>query len=444
MLTPKIKGSGDYNIKSKGGFGGTIGSWIGDAAQRLIEHLTGSGAYTVKSNSIIHGQGLSSGGPPVFSTNGRTNIIVCRREFVRNIASSGSAFNITSFILNPTSGLFPWLADVATNFELYRFHGIVFEFKATTGMAISSSNAAMGSVILATRYNALSSQFTSQQQMEEYEYSTSTAGYVSALHPVECAPFENALSELYTDPGYASGDPRMSLMGVFDVATIGQQAASTLGELWVTYHVELIRPRMFGVIPSTGFTSRLSASNASTALVMTDLLRDLLAAQLANSEIYSNNGDPSTTEYLPGTPVSQSLELRLGSSSAGTSLATNSFSFPIGVSGFFLVEFIVNTSGSSVTVAVPGSNAVTVSNGASLNTSTLVGYNLTGGVGVFPANGATSVSQVLLTFGIRVQPYTASGSGTGAAPTVTFAGSGFTLPSATTVQTYLNVLQLSS
>jgi len=160
-------------------------------------------------------------------------------------------------------------------------------------------------VILATRYNALTPQFASQVQMEAYEFSTSTVAFTSAIHPVECAPMENALAELYTDTGFASGDPRFSQLGIFDVATVGQQASSVVGELWVSYPVQLIRPRLLGLVSSVGFTSRFSAINSTTNLVMTDLFRDLANAVIANTDDFTND----VANALTNKPNSMSLEL---------------------------------------------------------------------------------------------------------------------------------------
>jgi len=65
---------------------------------------------------------------------------------------------------------------------------------------------------------------------------------------VECAPRETPIDKLwvrsveYSD--YATVDPRLFDLGRFSIATIGMQAASTIGELWVSYDVEFFKPQL--------------------------------------------------------------------------------------------------------------------------------------------------------------------------------------------------------
>jgi hypothetical protein len=315
---------------------------------------------------------------------------------------------------------------LAANFELFKFLGIVFEFKATSATAVSSTNTALGSVIMATRYNALTPQFTSQQQMEAYEFSTSTVAFTSAIHPIECAPSENALSELYTDPGFSSGDPRFSTLGIFDIATVGQQAASTVGELWVSYHVQLIRPRLLGLVSTQGFTSRYGATltgNLSNSDIFASI-RNAVAANLSNLSNNSGVGNPPFT----GLPNSQSMELSFGGGNS-TSPA-NTILFPIGISGSFIIQFSVSSSTSVTFVAA----SLTGSNGLSLSSFAQSGSSFT----YFPPTGAATTTAVMAQIGITIVPNPSGGG----LPTLTW-GTGGTLP-AVNAACVLIVTQINS
>jgi len=244
--------------------GKRIGGWVGDQAQKALMWITGMGDYTVKSNSLV--SALNSGAsPPQFMSSNHV-VSVRKREFVGLISTPGSAFSISAYPINPkSSGLFPWLSEMALSFEQFRIKGMIVEFKSTSATAVSSTNTALGSVIIATQYNVLAAPFVNQQQMEAYEFCTSCNPSQCMIHPIECAPNLTSLSELYIDSAASSGadDPRFEYLGTTYVATVGQQAASVIGELWVSYDVDLIKPKLFSGIANQGLTTHITVPNTS-------------------------------------------------------------------------------------------------------------------------------------------------------------------------------------
>lgn len=261
--TPKtqiMKGIGKYSngkkktnrIKGRGGFfedaGSRVGSFLGKKAGGLLSEIFGVGSYSVTRNTLT----AQASDPPVLSnTKGATR--VQHREYIQDVSGS-TAFAIQSFPINPgLNTTFPWLASVANCFEQYILHGILFEFKSTSATALNSTNTALGTVILATEYNALHSNFANKREMENYVYSTSCSPDTSALHPIECARDVNVLTELYVRniPPVLASDLRFSDLGRFQIATVGMQAAAVIGELWVTYDIELIKPKLPDAISST-------------------------------------------------------------------------------------------------------------------------------------------------------------------------------------------------
>lgn len=248
-----VRGKTTHKVKGRGGFfedaGSKVGQWLGGKAGGLLSKIFGTGVYSVTKNSLTS---TANDPPQVTNTSGATR--VQHREFIQDVSGS-TAFVIQAFPINPgISQTFPWLSAVANSFEEYILHGILFEFKSTSATALDSTNTALGTVIMATEYNALHPNFTSKRDMENYVYSTSSPPAVSALHPVECARDVSVLNELYVRnvPPSLPTDLRFSDLGRFQIATVGMQAASVIGELWVTYDIELIKPKLPDAYTSVG------------------------------------------------------------------------------------------------------------------------------------------------------------------------------------------------
>jgi hypothetical protein len=252
----RVKGRGKYSgvptrLRGRGGYaediGGQIGSWLGKKAGGLFSSITGLGEYTVKHNTLV-----KPNDPPIIS-NTTSATRIQHREYIQDISGS-TAFTIQSFAVNPgIAGTFPWLSTVANAFEQYRMHGLLFEFKSTSADALNSTNTALGTVIQATEYNPLHPPFVAKRDMENYVYSTSGPPSCSALHPIECARDVSVMDEFFVrNVPVPDSDLRFSDMGNYQIATIGMQAAAVIGELWVTYDIELIKPKLPDAFSSVG------------------------------------------------------------------------------------------------------------------------------------------------------------------------------------------------
>lgn len=226
----------------------TYGSKLGGYAGKYIGNLLGHGDYKVVSNSLL--QKVDPGQtPPQFS--GMKSTRIRHREYIQDIVSSSSGnpsnFLIQGFPLNPgLLGSFPWLSQVAENYEAYRIHGMLFEYKPLVGNAISSTNNSLGYVVMATQYNANSSPFVNKQQMENYEFAQSSVPSECIYHYIECAKYETPVTELYIRTGsVGSQDLRLYDWGQFFIASGGVQANNiVLGELHVTYDIEFFKPKL--------------------------------------------------------------------------------------------------------------------------------------------------------------------------------------------------------
>lgn len=220
---------------------GPVGSSLADKGAMWLSDVLGMGDYEVKENTLMNNQS----GVPSFSES-KHSVRIRHREYLGDITGS-VGFSSRSYTINP--GLetsFPWLSNVGYGFQQSRIHGLLYEFVSTSADALNSVNTALGTIIMATQYNATLPNFLNKAEMEQYEFSCSSKPSKSLIHPVECNPAETPLSHLYVRSGAvpAGSDARMYDLGTFQLATVGMQAAATIGELWVTYDVEFFKPRI--------------------------------------------------------------------------------------------------------------------------------------------------------------------------------------------------------
>lgn len=351
-------------------YGAKFGSWIGGQAQHWLGSITGMGAYKVNSNSL-----LSSSGPPVFGNRGG-GIRVQHREFLADISGS-VAFAIANYYLNPgLAQTFPWLSNIAYNYEQYRFHGLIFEFKTTSATAVSSTNTALGTVVMATDYDDLDAGFTTKQQMEAYEFSVSSVPSSSVIHPVECSPRETPLPKLWVRTGaysnYTTVDPRLYDLGNFQIATVGMQAAAVVGELWVSYDVEFYKPKL--ITPFNGEVLSYSAygqANTGSALMYAPTVSPLSTLPVTLTGLV---GNAYTTLTFPN--PGQYLVL----ASAGAATSVSNFPTWTAVSNCTLLQQWSSGTGTNT-------NSTFSSGGGTANAATMAYINITASNGVAGLTG---------------------------------------------------------
>lgn len=225
-----------------------LGGMLGRGAGSLIKSITGFGDYEVKENSLMIPE---ANDPPMVVNSANKSVIIRHREYIDDIVSSpvAGAFSIQNFYINPGDRVsFPWLSQIADSFEHYRIRGLVYEFRTMSADALNSVNTSLGQVIMATSYNSALANFSNKYEMENYEYGCSTKPSASMMHPVECAKNQTVLGDLYVRPSIAvpdGSDRRLYDFGNFQIATNGLQGTSVnCGELWVTYEIELFKPKV--------------------------------------------------------------------------------------------------------------------------------------------------------------------------------------------------------
>lgn len=213
-----------------------VGKWLGSG----IGQIFGSGDYTMVGPSPEYNVLTNGNQIPKFNTGTQTNII-CHREYLGDI-EGGSGFNLRDYPLNPgITKTFPWLSTVAQNYQEYKFHGLIFEFRPLITDYVTSG--APGVVVMATNYNADAPLYTTKQEMENSEYAVSCKPTRDLIHGVECATPLTILPHRYVRTGSVDTgqDLRLYDYGTYQLAT-QSNPSQTLGELWVSYAVEFFKP----------------------------------------------------------------------------------------------------------------------------------------------------------------------------------------------------------
>lgn len=248
-------GGGLAGFRAGGLMGGYEGARAGWDAGAGFSKAIGLGDYGVSTNQII-----ASGGsiPSMNETNLSGDIMWSNTEFVQNISCSATAagtsgFQLTKFSLNPgLETTFPFLAQIANNFELYDFVGLMFIYKPTSGEFGNNNSNSLGKVVLCTNYDPAAPSFSNSVVMENYDYANSCRPCDMAYHGVETNPSQRSTQMLYTRNGTVSRDLIFTDIGSFFIATEGVpfSAAGTqqIGELWVSYGIKLSRARLFDAI----------------------------------------------------------------------------------------------------------------------------------------------------------------------------------------------------
>jgi len=220
------------------------GAYRGQGAYR------GSGAY----NQLF--PGLSDSLPMKIASARRDetgNILIHKKEYLFDLFSPATpaAFSCIKFQANPgLPGIGPFVAQIASNYDKYRYRQLIFYYKPV--VTDSSSTGQMGVVIMAFQVNAGAPVFSTKQMMAEYDGALSMRVCDEMTLGVECDVSKGADSWLFVRPGAVpSGqDVKTYDFGSLQIATSGVSSASfpagtQLGEVWAEYTVELAGPKLY-------------------------------------------------------------------------------------------------------------------------------------------------------------------------------------------------------
>jgi len=265
---PLIKYFGDALRLGGGALGGALGGPVGGAYGHslgdTISKWLGTGDYKVAANSITKRVANGSPAIPLMHGSGQS-IVVRHKEYITDIISSGTANTFQcsqAYALNPgLSSVFPWLSTIAQQFQEYTWKGIVFHYESTSGNSIASTNTSLGTVMMGTQYKTTAPAFTNKQVMLNEYFTSDAKPSESFCHPIECDPKENPYNVQYVRGAAVpvGEDPKTYDLGAFYYASTGMQGTNVnMGELWVTYEVELRKPVVTGEVAFYGDSSHFN------------------------------------------------------------------------------------------------------------------------------------------------------------------------------------------
>lgn len=331
--------------------GGALAMGAARAAGKVFE---GKGSYNPVSNSLV------AGGDPVpsfvASPDGST-ITITHREYIGDVyaPNSGDVFQNTAYSVNPgIERTFPWLSQIAQNYDEYTLHQCMFSYRSTVA-DFASASGQVGQVIMATIYNASADPFADKAQMMQYDASMSCKTSESMIHGVECDP--SKLSGpvgrfVRANPVLVGQDVNNYDHGLFNIAvteTPPTYANQAMGELWVSYTVQLRKPKFFtnrglGISRDVFVNVKQAAGiNGGVPFGILDQQGDIILRGQQNN-IGGVLAQPATATPWPLVPAGLSglvvneNNLAYGTSS-GTERISFTYTFPANYAGTVRVAF---------------------------------------------------------------------------------------------------------
>lgn len=320
-----------------GGMFGAPGAVLGGALGSGVSNVLGFGDYAVSKNDLLQ---VHEGVPVPTFADLNQGIVICHREFIKDVIQTAD-FTNDVFVINPGEAkTFPWLHQVASQFEQYEILGCLFQFRSTSSDFGAVTNMAMGSLIMATDYDVHDDPYASKLEMENAQYTISGKPSQDMLHPLECDPSlvgPAGIKYVRHGPPPTNTDKRLFDHGNFQIATTGMPASDgVIGELWVTYKIAFYKPCF-----SKGEEIKSDTFTASA---------------------------PSAIEYWGSSIVPHA------NNSLGCSIVANTITFPVtAVPGmkFLIVHDIVGSAASVTAPALTFLNATVLENTASAGTNVI-------------------------------------------------------------------------
>lgn len=267
----RAAGINDPGAAAGSAVGRRIGKKLGHATAgenigRFIGSALGKGDYVVNSNSLGKASRNLGAQVPTFSRNQESTIIE-HREYIGDLISSSVSgeFKLDKYTFNPGNAqLFPWLNQIAKNYEQYEPLGAIVSFKSTSA-EFNASGQTLGTVIIASDYDVYDALYTNKVEMENSTFAVSCKTSENMLHPIECDPKQRATRLLYNGPPANVSDRRFHDLCNVQIASVGVGPTDVnLGEIWITYRIRLHKPQLAGDFSGALIANFTNSDNTST------------------------------------------------------------------------------------------------------------------------------------------------------------------------------------
>lgn len=177
---------------------------------------------------------LTQNHPARISGNGGV-VVVSHREFITDVSGS-VGFAVAGYPINPGQvQTFPWLSNIARNFEKYRFRSCKFVFESSVATFLS------GMTMLAVDLDASDPPPANKANMMSYSHATRANVWTEHATTMPEQQPELYVRGFGVPPGT---DIKTYDAGTVFFATSGEADDSVVGELYVEYVVELHVPQL--------------------------------------------------------------------------------------------------------------------------------------------------------------------------------------------------------
>jgi len=178
--------------------------------------------------------------PPIIRQNGST----CRvkhSEFLSNVTGS-SVFSLTHAIeIQPgLAASFPWLSNIANNWDEYTIHALRFRYLTRTGTSTA------GSVIISPDYDSTDGPPTTEAIMTTFQGTREDAPWKDILCPLDPASMRGGMSRKFIRslPLQPNQDIKTYDCGNLYLAVTDSSGTVGWGKLWVDYDIEFFVPSL--------------------------------------------------------------------------------------------------------------------------------------------------------------------------------------------------------
>jgi len=326
--------------------------------------ILGKGEYQLRRNTIA--RDLTNSQVP-YVHGAKESIRFRHREYLGDLVSpvTAATFATQTYYVNPgISYTFPFLSPIAQQFQEYRFHGLVFEYKSTSAVAINSTNIGMGVVAMCAQYRSDAPTFTNKLTMMNEMWSVDGRPSDCFMLPIECAPHETPIDCLYVRGSAVGATDNVKFydLAKVTVAMTGIPVVEqVIGELWVSYDVELFKPQAASILDTyqsmTEFTiaGETSGSLFAGPVVLYDNIGFQTSTWAAPGGGWTPNGQLGLINCTQNFTLTTTI---MNNAIVGTTVtvSADSIVFPVGIVGTYLVS-IDFTGASSTTSFASGTDA---------------------------------------------------------------------------------------
>jgi hypothetical protein len=204
-----------------------------------------------KSAPVARSKVIKKLGRPTVTPLGKAgDVLVVHKEFIGDLTSSAVAavFQAVGIPINAgNSAMFPWLSQIAVNFESYVFRSLKFLFET------DAATTTPGSLLLAVDYDAHEDLPTDKQEMMSRRDAQRSPVWNACV--VDCKKEDLHKRKTYYVGNSAvpsssyqlvgsniKSDDRLENVGEFIAASSNCTSTAQLGELYVEYEIELLTP----------------------------------------------------------------------------------------------------------------------------------------------------------------------------------------------------------